>query len=128
MRMLRKATADFQPNIIHSFSRIIYMLPVLHSSLPKIMSFQREPTLRTVRAAAGLGLGRLSFTGCSEYICRQGRRGGGKWRAIYNFVDTDFYRFQPTIAHDAPLVFLSRIEQIKGAHTAIAVARPAGGD
>jgi glycosyltransferase involved in cell wall biosynthesis len=126
MRMLLKATADFGPNIIHSFSRILYMLPMLCSTLPKIMSFQREPTLRTVRVGTALSVGRLSFTGCSEYICRQGRRGGGEWRAIHNFVDTDFYQFQPSTAHNAPLVFLSRIERIKGAHTAIAVARRTG--
>jgi glycosyltransferase involved in cell wall biosynthesis len=126
MRKLRKAAADFEPNIIHSFSRILYMLPMLCSTLPKIMSFQREPTLRTVRASAALSFGSLSFTGCSKYICRQGRRGGGQWRPIHNFVDTDFYRFQPSVAHNAPLVFLSRIERIKGVHTAIAVARRTG--
>jgi glycosyltransferase involved in cell wall biosynthesis len=126
MRKLLKATADFEPNIIHSFSRIFYMLPMLWGALPKIMSFQREPTPRTVRVGTALSLGRLSFTGCSEYICRQGRRGGGEWRAIHNFVDTDFYQFQPTVAQDAPLIFLSRVERIKGAHTAIAVAQRTG--
>src|SRR5262249_47761422 len=55
-----------------------------------------------------------------------GRRAGGEWRAVHNFVDTDFYTFQPAVAADAPLVFLSRVERIKGAHTAIEVARRAG--
>jgi glycosyltransferase involved in cell wall biosynthesis len=102
------------------------MLPLLHNDLPKIMSFQREPTPRTVRLGAALGNRMLSFTGCSEYICRQGRRSGGRWRAIYNCVDTNFYRLQPTVTDDAPLVFLSRIERIKGAHTAIAIAKRTG--
>jgi len=90
------------------------------------MSYGREPTPRTVRLSAMLGNGSLSFTGCSEYICGRGRRAGGEWRAIYNFVDIELYQFQPQRANDAPLVFLSRVERIKGAHTAIAVARRTG--
>ena len=126
MRVLKKAVATFKPDVLHSFSRILYMLPVMRCALPKIMSYGREPTRRTVRLGAMLANGSLSFTGCSEYITRQGRRGGGEWRAIHNFVDTDFYQFQDRIASDAPLVFLSRIERIKGAHSAIAIARRSG--
>ncbi len=126
MCVLRNAAAAFMPNLLHSFSRILYMLPLMGSALPKIMSFEREPTLRTVRLGAKLASGSLSFTGCSEYICRQGRRAEGEWRAIHNFVDTNLYQFQPKVADDAPLVFLSRVERIKGAHTAIAVARRSG--
>jgi glycosyltransferase involved in cell wall biosynthesis len=102
------------------------MMPLIRSALPKIMSYQREPTPRTVHFSAMLAKGSLSFTGCSEYICRRGRRAGGEWHAIHNFVDIDLYQFQPKRAEDAPLVFLSRVERIKGAHTAIAVARQTG--
>jgi glycosyltransferase involved in cell wall biosynthesis len=123
---LRKAANSFQPNVLHSFSRLLYMLPLIRSTLPKIMSYGREPTPRTVRYGAMLANGSLTFTACSEYIRRRGARAGGNWRAIHNFVDIDLYQFQPKIARDAPLVFLSRIERIKGAHTAIAVARRTG--
>ena len=87
-------------------------LSLMRSSLPKIMTFQREPTGRTVRLGAALAADSLSFTGCSEYICRQGRKAAGEWRAIHNCVDTDFYQFQPNVANDAPLVFLSRVERL----------------
>jgi glycosyltransferase involved in cell wall biosynthesis len=126
MRTLRQAVAAFQPDVLHSFSRILYMLPLAVNPLPKIMCFQREPTPRTVFLGATLFNGSLSFTGISDYICRQGRRAGGDWRAVYNFVDTDIYQFEPKVGKDAPLVFLSRVERIKGAHTAIAVARRTG--
>jgi glycosyltransferase involved in cell wall biosynthesis len=126
MRVLRNAVSDFEPNVLHSFSRILYMLPIIQHVLPKLMSYGREPTQRTVRLGAALGKGSLSFTGCSDYICREGRKGGGEWRAVHNFVDTEFYRFQPKVPDDAPLVFLSRVERIKGAHNAIAVARRTG--
>ena len=126
MRVLRKATDLFQPDVLHSFSRILYMLPLLRSRIPKIMSFQREPTPRTVFLGATLFNGSLTFTGTSEYIARRGEQAGGQWRVIYNFVDTSCYCFQPKVSDDAPLVFLSRVERIKGAHAAIAVARQTG--
>jgi glycosyltransferase involved in cell wall biosynthesis len=126
MRVLRSAVTEFRPDVLHSFSRMLYMLPLLSGGPPKIMSFQREPTPRNVSVADTLFNGSLSFTGISNYIVSQGQKGGGRWRAIYNFVDTRRYRFQPRVPQDAPLVFLSRVERIKGAHTAIAVARRTG--
>jgi glycosyltransferase involved in cell wall biosynthesis len=126
MRVLRNAVDTFKPDLLHSFSRILYLLPIIRHALPKIMTYGREPTRRTVRFGATLANGSLSFTGCSDYICRQGRKAGGEWHAIHNFVDTEFYKFKLSVAEDAPLVFLSRVERVKGAHTAIAVARRTG--
>lgn len=126
MRALDFAIKKFRPDILHSFSRIFYMAPHLRSPLPKIMSYQRPPTARTVRLATRIAGSRLTFTGCSEHICRQGRTFGGEWHAIHNFVDIDKFDFQPSVPVDAPLVFLSRIERIKGAHTAIEVAKRTG--
>lgn len=123
---LRSVVQQFQPDIIHSFSRILYLFGVLQSPLPKVMSYQRDPSLRTTNWGSKLAKNSLTFTGCSDYICRVGRNGGGIWHPIHNCVELDKYTFQPTVAADAPLVFLSRVEQIKGAHTAIAAARKTG--
>jgi glycosyltransferase involved in cell wall biosynthesis len=120
---LWRAVRQFKPDVLHSFSRLAYLLPVLRSRLPKIMSYQRKPTERQVARATKLAGQTLTFTGCSEHICREGRKGGGKWQAIPNCVELDKYTFQPSVSSDAPLVFLSRVERIKGAHTAIAVAK-----
>ncbi len=119
---LHSAVQKFQPDVLHSFSRLQYLLPLLPSRLPKIMSYQRKPTQRSVRLASTLANHSLTFTGCSQHICHQGLSSGGVWHPIHNFVELEKYTFQPTVAPDAPLVFLSRIEQIKGAHTAIAIA------
>ena len=116
----------FKPDVLHSFSRIAYLAPVIASSLPKVMSYQREPSQRTVNWAAKIAGSRLTFTGCSNYICRQGRLGGGQWHPIHNCVALNKFTFQPEVNDDAPLVFLSRLERIKGAHMAIAVARKTG--
>lgn len=123
---LAQAVGDFQPDIIHSFSRLAYLLPCLRSNLPKIMSYQRYPGARTVRWGQRLSRGSLQFTGCSKYICSVGSRGGGQWQCVYNFVELEKFAFTPAVATDAPLVFLSRIDRIKGAHNAIAAARLAG--
>jgi len=45
---------------------------------------------------------------------------------IPNAIDVDRYRFAPAVSSDAPLVFLGRIEPIKGTHVAISVAKKAG--
>lgn len=123
---LWSAVQQFQPEIVHSFSRVLYLLPLLTSGIPKIMSYQRQPSSRTTKWGAKLSRGSLTFTGCSEYICRQGKVAGGVWHAIHNCVELEKYTFQPTVADDAPLVFLSRVERIKGAHVAIAAARLTG--
>lgn len=124
MWTLRRAVRDFRPDVIHSFSRIAYLLPHLRGSIPLVMSYQRDPTPRTVGLAARLASPHvLTFTGCSEYIASCGRPSGGEWHGIPNFADTEALRFSPDPGPDAPLVFLSRVESIKGAHWAIEIAR-----
>lgn len=123
---LWSAIQQFQPDLVHSFSRVLYLLPLLHSRLPKVMSYQRRPSGRTTSWGAKLAGNSLTFTGCSDSICRQGRASGGVWHTIHNCVELEKYTLQPTVTPDAPLVFLSRVERIKGAHTAIAAARQTG--
>lgn len=125
---LARAIRAFRPDVVHSFSRIAYLLPHLRGRIPLIMSFQREPTHRTVGLAVRLAApGRLTFTGCSDYIARRGRLVGGEWHGIPNFADTEGLTLgSPSVPNDAPLVFLSRVEEIKGPHWAIEIARRAG--
>ncbi len=124
---LRRAVRSFRPDVIHSFSRVAYLLPHLRGPVPIVMSYQREPTLRTVGLAVRLAApGILTLTGCSDYIARRGRRAGGEWLGIPNFADTDQLTFSPAVPADAPLVFLSRVESIKGAHWALEIARRSG--
>ncbi len=125
---LRAAVRTFRPDLVHSFARLAYLLPLLPARLPKIMSYQRDPGARQTRLAARLAReGSLAFTGCSEHIAARGRAGGGAWHAIPNFADTGILHPDPTPPPPgAPLVFLSRLDRIKGADLAIAIARRAG--
>jgi glycosyltransferase involved in cell wall biosynthesis len=123
---LRRAVREFRPDVLHSFSRLAFLLPLLPSRLPKIMSYQRHTGGRPIAWAARCGGRHLRFTGCSGYIAAMGRARGGVWTAIPNFVELDKYDFVPAVAPDAPLAFLSRIETIKGPDLAIAIAIASG--
>jgi glycosyltransferase involved in cell wall biosynthesis len=126
LRVLDRAVDSFDPQVIHSFSRLAYLGRHLLSARPKLMCYQRPPTARTVRAAAALARASLSFSGCSEFISARGRSLAGHWITVPNCVDAERFRFCAAVPDDAPLIFLSRLEAIKGAHDAIAIARAAG--
>ena len=126
MRALLTAVSRFRPTIVHSFSRLLYLAPLLPRRISKIMSYQRFAGGRQISLAALVGGSSLMFTGCSKFIATMGGKYGGVWRAIPNFVDTDFYKFKSSVPDDAPLVFLSRLEPEKGAHWAIEIAKQTG--
>ena len=115
-----------RPDVVHSFGRLATLLPLLPTAIPKVMSYQRQPTLSQVRRAATLARGgTLAFTGCSEHIAATMRPIAPSY-AVFNGVPLDTYTFQPRVEDDAPLVFLGRVERIKGAHTAVDVAEASG--
>lgn len=123
---LFRATSAFQPEILHSFSRLGYLIPLLAGSLPKVMSYQRHTGGSQITWASRLGRRSLRFTGCSEYISSMGREAGGNWRTVHNFVELEKLTFVQKRPADAPLLFLSRIESIKGPDLAIEIARSSG--
>jgi glycosyltransferase involved in cell wall biosynthesis len=123
---LQRAVREFRPDAIHSFSRLAYLLPVLSRRLPKVMSYQRHTGGRQIAWSSRLAGPSLRFTGCSEYICAMGRTSGGRWSAVPNFVELEKLTFVPRVAPDAPLLFLSRLESIKGPDIAIEIARRSG--
>jgi len=112
------------PHVIHSFGRLAYLLPVMPLPIPKIMSYQRAVTRRSVEMGTRLSRGTLHFAACSRQLIRD--LDGTAWQVIYNAVATERYQFEPAVSPDAPLMFLGRLERIKGPHLAIEVARKAG--
>ncbi|MFT3722181.1 MAG: glycosyltransferase [Hyphomonadaceae bacterium] len=112
-------------DIIHSFSRIAYLAPILALNIPKVMTYQRAISQRSVRWAHALSRGTLSFTAISKWMM-QHVSDSGTWDMIPNGVSLDVYGYQPVVTRDAPLVFLGRIEEIKGPHLAIEIARRLG--
>ena len=112
-------------DLVHSFSRMAYLAPILPLPIPKLMTYQREITRRSVRLGVAISRGTLSFTAISRCMM-QGIADLGAWHLVFNGVPLSTYRFSPDPGPDAPLVFLGRIERIKGPHLAIEVARRAG--
>ncbi len=75
------------PDVIHSFGRLAYLLPVMPLPIPKIMSYQRAVTKRSVELGTRLSRGTLYFTACSRQLMRD--VDGPAWQVIYNGVSTD---------------------------------------
>lgn len=69
--------------------------------------------------------GTLQFSAISQWMMQETRH-LANWHLVYNGVSMDVYDFSPTVSDDAPLVFLGRIEHIKGTHLAIEVAQRTG--
>lgn len=113
-------------DIVHSFGRIAYLLPVLPlTRLPKLMTYQREVTPRSVRWGHRLSRGSLHFSAISRHMI-VGFEKLATWYQVYNGVPIDVYDFVRVVADDSPLVFLGRIEHIKGTHLAIEIAKRSG--
>ncbi|WP_316773172.1 glycosyltransferase family 4 protein [Pedobacter frigiditerrae] len=113
-------------DVVHSFGRLAYLLPQLPTKLPKLMSYQREPSVGQIKRAFKLARkNSLSFTGCSNYINNKILPYAPSY-AIYNGVDLNMYHFKAIASEHAPLVFLGRIEPIKGTHIAIEIAKRTG--
>lgn len=115
----------FKADIVHSFGRLAYLSFLLPRTIPKIMTYQRFISLRSVILGHFLSRGTLHFTSVARHLIKKAGR-VGDWRVIYNGASLNTYQFTPYVPEDAPLVFLGRIEYIKGTHLAIEIAKRMG--
>ena len=112
-------------DVIHSFGRIAYLLPLLPLSIPKLMTYQREITSNSVKWGHRISRGSLQFSAVGRWMTA-GMADNGSFHYVPNGVPMDVYDFSPAVADNAPLVFLGRIEHIKGAHLAVELAKNSG--
>lgn len=112
-------------DVVHSFSRLQYLLPLLPLPIPKLMTYQRAITRRSVIFGSKIAHGTLQFAAISRHMTKS-VADIGTWHIVYNCAPPDRYQFQSRVDGDAPLVFLGRIEEIKGTHLAIEIARRTG--
>lgn len=120
---LRKWKNSF--DLVHNFGRLAYLLPILNHPVKKIMSYQREISKKNIKYLNKLPNKNLVFTGCSTDLISRGNV-AGRWGTVYNAVNFNNYTLQSFLPDDAPLIFLGRIERIKGCHTAIKIAKATG--
>jgi glycosyltransferase involved in cell wall biosynthesis len=111
-------------DVVHSFSRVAYLSPILPLPIPKLMTYQREINPSSVRLGQVLSRGTLWFSAISRWMMRDVEH-VGTWRLVFNGVSLGTYKFRSDSEPDAPLVFLGRLEESKGPHLAIEIARRA---
>jgi glycosyltransferase involved in cell wall biosynthesis len=112
-------------DLVHSHARLAYLLPILPLSIPKIMTYGRHISRRSIEWGNRLSRGTLYFTGVSRYLLRD-FDGFERVHTIHNAADERAHTFHGDVSADAPLVFLGRLEEIKGPHLAIDVAKRSG--
>ena len=122
-KFLWKHRNDF--DLVHNFGRLAYLLPLVNHPIKKIMTYQREISNRNNRLLHYLPIKNMVCTACSaNLLSRLDNR--GTWEVVYNAIEFKKYDLQEKPEPDAPLMFLGRIEKIKGCHTAIQVAKKTG--
>ncbi len=118
----RRNTTD----VVHSFGRLAALLPILPlARIGKLQMYGRDGipwnSVGTALALAGTS---MRFTGCGTHMWdHAGNAHRDRWTTVFNGVELPRYPYVARVADDAPLVFLGRLDRIKGAHHAIAVAR-----
>lgn len=108
-------------DIIHSFGRLLYLLPLLPLNVIKVQSYACPINPKKISIANRLANATLNFVTCSN-SCAQRGLGIGHWVTIYFGVDLEHYNYNP-YPHGGYLLFLGRINRIKGVHTAVEVAK-----
>lgn len=117
-------------DLVHNFGRLIYLIPLIYHRSTKIMSYQRKITQQNILFLNRLGSTNLLFTACSKNCISsslsepQSRL--GIWHTIHNAIDFSSYTLRTEVDDRAPLMFLGRLDRIKGAHTAIEAAKATG--
>lgn len=112
-------------DLVHNFGRLFYLLPILNGSIKKIMTYGRPVARKGIKIANALPNRNLVFTACSNYCVSTGNV-AGRWETVYNAIDFSQYKLNGHVDDSAPLMFLGRLDKVKGLHHAIAVAKATG--
>ena len=119
-QFLRENKNNF--DLIHNFGRLIYLLPAINYPVKKIMTYGRPVAVRGIKMVSALPNRNLIFTACSNYCVSTGNV-AGHWETVYNAINCSQYELNEHLGEGAPLMFLGRLDKIKGVHTAIKVAK-----
>jgi glycosyltransferase involved in cell wall biosynthesis len=111
--------------LIHNFGRLLFILPVIRSKATKIMTYGREIVSRNIYYFNKLPTRNIVFTAASDWCVSTGNV-SGKWITVYNCIEFNKYDLNVEKSDSKPLIFLSRLDRIKGAYDAIVVAKILG--
>ena len=121
MRYLHQVTKKIKPDVIHSFSRLLYGYSLfITSKIPFLQSYQRKISSKSTSLTVKIAGNKLHFTSCAAHMLK-GLPNQEAFTPVFNFTDVDFFTYDEAI-HRTHLMFLGRIENIKGTKEAIEAA------
>jgi len=110
-------------DLVHSFAHPDLSLALWPFKQPLIQSFQAVPHWGAFsKRTRFVPKKNLHFTTCGHHMVERFSK-IAPTHGIHNGVRIEQFDFQPSAPPDAPLVFLGRIEPIKGTHTAIEITK-----
>jgi glycosyltransferase involved in cell wall biosynthesis len=119
---LLKHLARNRYDLVHSFAHYDLTVPLWPLPQKQIQSFQSPPDwIAFAKRRRVIPMRNLWFTTCGYHMVRD-FAAIAPTRAIHNGVIIGQFTFHEHVAKDSPLVFLGRIEPIKGTHHAIRIA------
>ena len=111
-----------KPDVIHSFSRLLYTYPLLLTSKVKFLqTYGRAISSKSTALASIIGGKKMNFTSAATHMLNNLKWFKYKFTPVYNFTDTNFFAPDENIEKEY-LMFLGRIEDIKGTKECIEVA------
>ncbi len=118
---LYKVAKKIKPDVVHSFSRLLYTYPLLlTSNLSFLQTYGRLISPHSTKLASIIGGKKINFTSAAEHMLTH-LKNTKKFTPVYNFVDTSYFVPNENIEKDY-LMFLGRIEDIKGTKECIETA------
>jgi len=125
MMYLKKVADQVKPDVVHSFSRLMYGYKLfLTSKVPFIQSYQRQISTKSTSFALKLAGKKLHFTSCAAHML-SALPNSAAFTPIFNFTDVDYFDYN-SVCQRTHLMFLGRIENVKGTREAIEAAVKSG--
>lgn len=120
--LLRKVVREVKPDVIHSFSRLLYLYPMFLSGMrvPVFQTYGRALSERSTNMAKRVCGKSLNFCCCGGHMLKR-ITNHDRWNVVYNFTDVHLFSTKGD-ENRRYLAFLGRIEDIKGTYEAIQVA------
>lgn len=112
-------------DLVHNFGRLAFLLPIMNHQVNKIMTYGRIISKKNISLINKLPNKNIKYTAPSDWCVSTGNV-SGEWHTVYNAIDFSTYTLVEKTSPDAPLIFLSRLERLKGAHEAIQIALETG--
>lgn len=112
-------------DLVHNFGRLAFLLPILNHQVNKLMTYGRIISKKNISLINKLPNKNIKYTAPSDWCVSTGNV-SGEWHTVYNAIDFSSYTLVEKTSPDAPLIFLSRLERLKGAHEAIQIALETG--